>query len=301
VPSDAQIAKAYLYWTAWWTTNGADTEVRLKVNDLSVGTDGTVDADRYYVLPTSGSMGYQYACLADVTDEVMAITTNVNSTKFTVGEVGAVPAAQGDGSLQSQAANAGWSMIIIYSSAFEDAHQIYLYDQLAYLWGYSGAYAEFTIVGFEAPPGTSSGAKLAIFAAEGDAWIKPDYVKFQGQEDTAYSYLGDRFTSDPNPWDNVFNGVSTSAGFTPSPLWGQPSGEIAGVDIDIYTKDREGNPLSAHVLSGDTSARIRVETVGYGSGCDGIMLTYVVFSVRSILVPPGSGEFEVGIMIYEIK
>jgi hypothetical protein len=303
VPSDAQIAKAYLYWTAWWTTDGADTEAILEVDGTPVGAGGTVDADRYYVLPTSGSNGYQYACFADVTDEVTAITADVNNTTFTVGEVDAVPATEGgDASLQNQAANAGWSMIIIYSSAFEDAHQIYLYDQLAYLWAPSGTHAEFTIVGFEAPPSGSSDAKLAIFAAEGDDWddwTYDDHIRFQGQQDTAYCYLGDPFPSDPNPWDDVFNGVSTAPGFTPSPLWGQPSGGIAGVDIDIYTEDKDGISLSDHVAPGDTSAKIRIETEGGGSGCDGIMLTYVVFSVRSILVPSGSGEFDVGIMIYE--
>ena len=300
VPNDAEIRKAYLYWTAWWTTDGADTEATLAVNGTSVGTDGTVVADRYYVLPTPGSNGYQYACFADVTDEVKVITTDVNDTEFTVGEVDAVPADTSSSTLWRQATNAGWSMIIIYSSAEKDPHQIYLYDQLAYLWDYYGSTAEFTILGFEAPLEGDSDAKLAIFAAEGDDWIDPDYVRFKGQEEADYCYLGDSGSGAPNPWDNVFNGYSTATGFTPSPLDGQPSGEISGVDIDIYTQDRYGNPLSEYVGPGDTSAKIRVETIGYGWGCDGIMLTYVVFSVRSTLVLAGE-EFEVGTMTYEIK
>jgi hypothetical protein len=312
VPDDAQIQKAYLYWTAWWTTNGADTQVTLKVNGVPitpkevdgvpVGPAGTVLRDRQYVLSTSGSNGYQYACFANVTNQVKAITTDVNGTEFTVGGVDAVPATRGDGTLVNQSTNAGWSMIIIYSSAELDSHQIYLYDKLAYLWNYYGASAEFTILGFEVPEGDSD-AKLAIFAAEGDAWISPDHVKFRG-EDTGWHYLGDNgtypSTSDPNPWNNVFNGYSSSPGFTPGELVGQPAGEISGVDIDIYTEDRYGNPLSDYVDEGDTSASIKIETVGHGSGCDGIMLTYVVFSVRSTLVPAGE-EFEVGTMTYEIK
>jgi len=295
-PSNAVIKKAFLYWTAWWKTNGADTAATLAVGGTSVGT---VQADRYYVLPTSGSGGYQYSCFADVTEEVTGVTTAVNGTKFTIGGVAAVPAAKGDGSMESQAANAGWSMIIIYASDQVEGHQIYLYDQLAYLWGKDGASAEFTILGFEAPT-EDRDAKLTVFAAEGDDWIDPDYTKFKGQQDTWWRALGDSNSSDPNYFKNVFNGYSSATGFTPGDLDGQPSGEISGVDIDTYTQTRTGTLLSQVVQSGDTEANIRIEVVGYGYGCDGIMLNYVVFSVRSTLVSGGE-DFEVGTMSYEIN
>ena len=317
-PSDAKIEKAYLYWTAWWQTNGADTNAILKVNGhlitpkevggVPVGPAGTVVADRYYVLPTSGSNGYQYACFADVTNQVKAITDpdktgiyDVNNTSFTVGGVDAIPADTcSQTPLWRQATNAGWSMIIIYSSPEMDPHQIYLYDNLAYLWDYYGARADFTILGFEVPSGGNSDAKLTVFAAEGDAWISPDYVEFQRQGSTSWYYLGDSSSSDPNPWNNVFNGYSSATGFTPQQLDGQDPGEISGVDIDTYTKDKNNYLLSNIVQTGDTWAKIRVETVGSGSGCDGIMLAYIVFSVRSTKVPAGE-EFQVGTMTYEIK
>jgi len=296
-PSDAVIKKAFLYWTAWWKTNGADTEATLAVGGTSVGT---VQADRYYVLPTSGSGGYEYSCFADVTDEVTGVTTDVNGTKFTVGGVDAIPADTCASSpLWLQATNAGWSMIIIYASDQVEGHQIYLYDQLAYLWGTHGASAEFTILGFEAPE-EDRDAKLTVFASEGDDWISPDYTKFQGQQDTWWRNLGDSNSSDPNYWKNVFNGYSSATGFTPEQLDGQPSGEISGVDIDTYTQTSTGTLLSQVVQSGDTEAKIRIETVGSGSGCDGIMLNYVVFSVCSTLVTGGE-DFEVGTMSYEIN
>ena len=311
VPDDAEIEKAYLFWTAWWDTDGADTEAILEVDGNLVTPDdppdpgdppypdGTVVADRYYVMPTPGSDGYQYACFADVTGQVREITTDVNSTMFTVGEVDAIPADTcAQSPLWRQATNAGWSMVIVYSSAEMDTHQIYLYDRLTYLWDYYGAAGEFTILGFEVPEGDSD-AKLTVFAAEGDGWIDPDYVEFKG-EHSGWTNLGDRYESDPNYWQNVFNGYSAATGFTPEELDGQPAGEISGVDIDTYTEDRYGTSLSAHVNEGDISAKIRVRTVGWGYGCDGIMLTYVVFSVRSNLVPAGE-EFEVGTMTYEIK
>jgi hypothetical protein len=71
--------------------------------------------------------------------------------------------------------------------------------------------------------------------------------------------------------------------------------EISGVDLDSYTEDRYGIPLSSIVQGGDVSARIRVETES-----DGIMLVYVVFSVRSSAVTAGT-EFDVGTMMYQFK
>jgi len=312
VPADAIIKKAFLYWTAWWTTDGADEYITLEVNDTLIaptngdGIAGTEDdnpggvfRDRFYVLPTPGSDGYQYSCFADVTAEVTGITTDVNGTKFTLGGVNAIPASTCDQSpLWLQATNAGWSMIIIYASAEQEAHQIYLYDQLSYLWDRYGATAEFTILGFEAPE-EDRDAKLTIFAAEGDDWIDPDYTRFKGQQYTTFRDLGDNSASAPNYYKNVFNGYSSATGFTPQQLDGQGSGEISGVDIDTYTQDRTGTSLSTIVQPGDTQAKIRIETVGYGSGCDGIMLSYVVFSVRSTLVSGGE-DFEVGTMSYEI-
>jgi len=312
-PSDAVIKKAFLYWTAWWTTDGADEYIALEVNDTLItptNGDGMADTeddlpggvfrDRFYVLPTSSSGGYEYSCFADVTDEVTGVTSVVNGTKFTVGGVDAIPASTCASSpLWLQATNAGWSMIIIYASDQEEGHQIYLYDQLAYLWGRYGATAEFTILGFEAPDADRD-AKLTVFAAEGDAFIDPDYTKFKGQQDTSWRALGDSKSSDPNYWENVFNGYSSALHFTPGDLDGQEEGEISGVDIDTYTQTRAGAPLSDIVQAGDTEAKIRIETVGYGYGCDGIMLSYVVFSVRSTLVT-GDKDFEVGTMSYEIN
>ena len=120
-------------------------------------------------------------------------------------------------------------------------------------------------------------------------------MMFQGQHSASYVYLGDTFSSDPNYYNNVFNSYSTASGFTPSALAGQPAGEISGVDIDIYTEDRTGVSLSNIVQPGDILARVRAETWS-----DGIMLVYVVFSVRSTAATAGT-EFDVGTMMYQFK
>lgn len=309
VPADAQIERAYLYWTAYWwddvapggaTLNGgADTEVVLKVDDIPVGSDGTgrVVADVSHVVPTPAVVpGYQYSCFADVTGLVREITSDVAGTTFTVGDVAAVPATHSDTSpLWIQATNAGWSMVIIYSSAEKESHQIYLYHDMPV--GLRNATAEFTIAGFRAPDldeGDIS-ARIAVFVAEGDAHITPSYVEFKGQQSADFHYLGDSWSGATNPWNNVFNAYSTATGFTPSDLPGQASGEISGVDIDAYTEDMNNVALSDIVQPLDTRATIRLET-----GNDYVMLVYVVFSVRSTLAPSPEG-FEVGAMTYDIQ
>lgn len=302
-PSDAKIEKAYLYWTACIHSSTPDTQATLRVNGTLVGSDGTVTADRYYVLPVTGSTGYyQYACFVDVTNTVKAITTTVRGTSFTLSGVTATPAsACATSPLWLQATNAGWSMIIIYSTEETSVpvHQIYLYDQLSYLWGSYGYSAEFTILGFEAPE-LNRDVKVGYFIGEGDSHIDDDYFEFQAQNSFNYVYLGDHNTYDPNPYNNVYNSYSTSSGFVPSTLDGQPEGKIAGVDMDVYTMDKDGNSLASLMQGGDTQAKLRVRAYGSGSGCDGIMLVYVVLSVTSTAQPVGE-EFNVGSMMYSIK
>lgn len=311
VPDDARIEKAYLYWTAWWEEDRADQEVTLKVNGEPVGgaAELNVQADRSYVVPNHD--GHQYSCFADVTGQVRAITTEVNGTTFTVGDVSAVAATEsrsGDYNLQST--NAGWSMVIIYSSAEKEARQIYLYHDMAIgLRKPDGekdnAVAEFAVTGFLAPKlkGRDMGAQVAVFVAEGDAHLYPTYIRFKGEQSTGFHDLGDSVEDcppdethpqPPNPFCNVFNAFSTAKGFDPEPLPGQADGKISGVDIDVYTHDKDGVSLSDIIRPGDKSATINLET-----RFDFIMLVYVVFSVRSDAVPPGEGV-HIGTMTYRI-
>jgi hypothetical protein len=300
-PPDAQIERAYLYWTAWVNNiSKVDTSAMLKVNGTPVGTDGTVTADRYYTMATSSVPGgYQYACFVDVSDRVRALTTTLRNTMFTVGGVNATPATTCASDLKYQVTNAGWSMIIIYSSQDPNVgvHQIYMYDNLAYLWGNgSTVSATFTISGFEAPD-INIDAKVGYFVAEGDPQISPDSFQFRGQQSALWVYLGDPNSTDHNYYRNVYNSYSTSTGFTPSPL-AYPGGEtgiIGGVDLDIYNKDRNGNSLSSIVQPGDTQAQILVQTQS-----DGIMIVFVVFSVTSTAVTPGE-EFDIGSMLYSFE
>jgi hypothetical protein len=192
-------------------------------------------------------------------------------------------------------------MIIIYSSqdTAVGVHQIYLYDNLAYLWGNgSTVSATFTITGFKAPD-TNIDAKVGYFFAEGDPQIDPDSFQFKGQKSASFVKLGDHNSGDPNYYNNVYNSFSTSTGFLPSTnppdYYGGATGIIGGVDLDIYNKDKDGNSLSGIVKPGDTQAQVLVQTVS-----DGIMMVYVVFSVTSTAVTPGQ-EFDIGGMLYDVE
>lgn len=289
------------YWEAnapdevkeWLAENAYDDEAFLEVNGNPIGTDGTVVAGKYYISEGSSNVqpSYQYACFADVTDQITEITTAVGGAKFTVGGVHAHPAESCASSTWNRSSNAGWSMIIIYSSAEKETHQIYLYEGCDHLWDDD---REFTVAGFETPldlgAGETNEAKLTVFASEGDEF-GDEYLKFKGQN-TGYYDLRD--VSDTTA---VFNSISSASGFTPSEIKGQPEGGISGIDIDTYTHTRPsvGTPLYEIVHKGDTSAKINV-----GSSGDGFMLIYVVFSVRSTKVPAGEG-FEVGTMNYKVE
>jgi hypothetical protein len=291
----------------WLKVNAYDGKAYLQVNTTKVTPKnagdplGTVLADKWYISEGSNNVqpSYQYACFADVTAQVTAITTTARGAKFTVAGVHAHPATSPSSPTDdwNRSANAGWSLIIIYSSAQKETHQIYLYAGCDHLWGSSGSpdTREFTIAGFEAPTDLESGetneAKMTVFASEGDA-TQAEYLRFKGQNTIYYDLY------DVSGTLYVFNSMSSTSGFTRSDISGQPTGQISGIDIDTYTRTRPsgGTPLSAIVKEGNTWAKINVGSTG-----DGFELIYVVFSVRSTKIPAGGAEFEVGTMTYQIK
>lgn len=292
----------------WVKANAYDGNAYLAVNDMKVTPKnagdryGTVLADTWYISRGSSDVqpSYQYACFADVTAQVTSITTALPNTKFTVAGVRAHPASPCNSpqpnATWNRSSNAGWSMIIIYSSAEKKTHQIYLYPGCQHLFNTT---SEFTIAGFAAPsaadlePGETNEAKMTVFASEGDA-SAAEYLGFKGQN-TNYYQLNDAASGTTG---GVFNSRSSAGGFTPSTInTCPPTGQISGIDIDTYTDTRPtgGTHLYDIVHPLDTSAKIKVQSTG-----DGFELIYVVFSVRSTAVPAGQ-EFNVGTMLYRIE
>jgi hypothetical protein len=286
----------------WLAANAYDGNAYLAVNGTKVAQinagdpAGTVVAGRWVISQGSSDVqpSYQYACFADVTSQVTAITEALSGATFTVAGVHAHPAACAD-STWNRSANAGWSMIIIYSSAEKKTHQIYLYEGCEHLYNQTH---EFTIAGFAAPsaddlePGETNEARLTVFASEGDA-SAAEYLGFKGQNTSYYQLY------DVSNTTGVFNSISSAGEFTASPMYTcQATAEISGIDIDNYDRTRplpNGMSLSDIVYPSDTSANIKVQSTG-----DGFEVIYVVFSVRSTAIPAGE-EFNVGSMLYRIQ
>jgi hypothetical protein len=243
---------------------------------------------------------------ADVTDQVTKAKPDrlLSNTKFTVAGVHAHTAACADDNW-NRSSNAGWSMVIIYSSAQKKTHQIYLYQGCEHLYGSSH---EFTIAGFATPSaadlgGETNEAKMTVFASEGDSGNNDEYLGFKGQQNTTYDQLYD-VTGTPGVYTQyVFNSISSAAGFAASYIYKcPPTEEISGIDIDTYTATKPDGtkPLSTIVKPLDTSANIKVTSGHAPNSGDGFEVIYVVFSVRSTAIPAGQ-EFDVGTMMYRIQ
>ncbi|MFC1894210.1 hypothetical protein ACFLYR_09415, partial [Chloroflexota bacterium] len=179
---------------------------------------------------------------------------------YTVGGVEADAGVEGGGS-QYEWAYAGWSLIIIYSSPSEEAHQLFLYDDFLYAGQYTTH--TFTVTGFLAP--SDSDGTLTCFVGEGDEHYDDDYIKFND------NYLSDAV----NPWDNVWNSQSSGLGGL----------EIDGVDIDTFD-------VESYIDEGDTSAVIEL-----GTDIEIWNVVYLFLSFRTEDVPQ-SGQRPVGIISY---
>ncbi|MDY6835324.1 MAG: DUF3344 domain-containing protein [Chloroflexota bacterium] len=241
LPEDAEVEMAYLYWSAWWRNDAADTDVTFTFDD---GTPEitNVTASRYIVADNVENPGsYSYSCFADVTELVSDIGDGGDGDIYTI-TLGGV-----DGLTNDSWSYAGWSLIIIYSSPSEKAHQLYLYDDFLY----SGEYQEhmLSIEGFQAPDGEESTGRLTCFVGEGDERWTNDYIELNGV----------KLEDATNPRTNVWNGQSSGLG----------GGFIDGVDIDTFNVSDQINP-------GDTSATMKL-----GTANDSWNLVYTILSFRS--------------------
>jgi len=183
---------------------------------------------------------------------------------YTVGEV------QGD--TGDEWSYAGWSLIIIYSSPSERAHQLYLYDD--FLYSDMHATHTFTVEGFQVPEleaGEEEWGRLTVFVGEGDECYEDDYIEFNGSR---LPRPGDPYDG-INPQDNVWNGKSSGlAGLF-----------IDGVDIDTFD-------VSDELDEGDTSAEVEL-----GTAIDSWNLVYIILSFRTEHASE-SGLYPVGIITY---
>jgi len=195
-----------------------------------------VEASRWYLID-NGYGRFSYSCFRDVTELVQLVTTDGNANYTITGVAGTTG---------NQLSYSGWSLIIIYSSPSELAHQFFLYDQFLYASG--GSSHTFTIEGFEAP--ADAEAVLTCFVGEGDDHYNDDYLQFNNY------YLSDA----TNPEDDVWNGKSSGLGGL----------AIDGVDIDTF------DVSSPIIQPGDTSAGVTLTT-----DTDCWNLVYIILGFRS--------------------
>lgn len=210
---------------------------------------------------------YSYSCYLDVTDLVLEYSeegdngNHPGNGTYTVGDV--------YGDTGNEWSYAGWSLILIYSSAQTEGRQLYLYDNFVYADmnenvdfdedGEPGG----TISGFLAPEEPADiedveAAKLTCFVGEGDDYYNNDRIYLNGTK------LWDG--TETESWDDVWN--SQSIGLSAD-----------GVDIDTFSILWTDDIIEPN----DTSAQVDLPT-----GSDSWNLVYIIISFRSVTSTGGT-------------
>ncbi len=239
-----------VYFNAGVPTEGA--------GELTIDFSNPLDMVQLDVDDSEGvAGGYFYSCRKDVTDLVKAFsakapdpaTNHPGNGVYNVGDV--------DADVLDQKAFAGWSLVVVYTSDNTQGHQLYLYDTM--ITSIDDSNVDFdqdnqpggTITGFFVPEpvaGEVNAAKMTVFIGEGDDWLAPDRLVFEG------TALNDGFGT-----NNVWNGKSV--GMT-----------AEGVDVDTFLITWASGLLEP----GDVSVQIDMET-----GEDTWQLIYFILSFRS--------------------
>ena len=191
------------------------------------------------------------------------------------------------GSAWTQKCYSGWSLIVLYESEADTAHQFYLYDPIHNpydpLHSPDGcrfqvplnAEVSFTLEDFYPPEGTADG-RLTYFVGEGDEGLHPEYVQFRAHSDKAFDApTSDNCLSGPNnPYNEPMNAVSTT-------------GE-RGVDIDTYGILEE--------VGDATAADVRLKT-----STDRWYLVYAILSFKTMQKPKEDCFFDVAAVTYSYE
>jgi hypothetical protein len=196
---------------------------------------------------------YSYSCYYDATSLVQQFSTN--NTGNGVYRVGGVQADTGD-----EWSYAGWSLIIIYTSADTKGNMLFLYDIFTYCT--MNTTLKFPIGGFLVPQpvtGEVNAAKLTCFVGEGDTEYSGDRLQFIGQSLTS-AYLSDGTAGGTT---NVWNSQSTGM-------------SVSGVDIDTFYVPW-GSPVSSGLIKPDD---VRAE-IDMPTQTDSWNLVYVIVAFRS--------------------
>jgi len=261
------------YWAETWQTVQHNAE-----NQYDMALDPAETE-----VPLTGHVGHTYACFYDATQLLKA--AGVNGVHPGAGEyaVRNITSTQGvDSTEYATRCFSGWSLVILYKSASETAHQFYLYDPIhnpdecPFMMipstdpPYEDPHIEdFTLKDFYPPAGTVNG-RVTYFVGEGDTVYDGDYIQFKGVSRPSYTTLA----GPNNPADDVMNTVSTT-------------GE-RGIDIDTF-------PILDEVGS-DTEANVRLVTRG-----DRWYLVYMILSFKTSVIPKADYAFNVAAITYSYE
>lgn len=159
----------------------------------------------------------QYQAYADVTE----LLKNNGAGTY---EVGNAPLS--DGNFSTGGANGGWCIVVVYENTALNYNSIRLYDGFRQIYDASNSTTStITLTGLNVPSGSlSSGdAKMGVVAWEGDADLKKDFLKINGN----------LFSNATNQANNPWNGTITNNGAhvtTKNPNYTNQM----GIDIDQF-------------------------------------------------------------------
>jgi hypothetical protein len=256
------------YWASHWSHNDP-----VQVTHAAYDRYGTALPAVVY---DNDGQGWSYDCFRDVTDIVKGTGNGQYGVTDVYATVGDEHQHYSHGQSWPEWCYSGWSLVIIYDSPQETAHQFYLYDPIhnnGVCPFYSGMNTEipFTLTDFYPPEGLASG-RLTYFVGEGDVNYPGDSIKFKGgsQLPSQFVYLFGPY----NPVGNIMNNQSSN-------------GE-QGVDIDTFDV--------THSVGADTTANIVFET-----DTDSWNLVYIVLSFKTNMVPKPDYSFNVASVTYQYE
>lgn len=211
---------ARLYWGGRVTNSEFDLskESNTKVKLRKGTTSAYADVKAMGIDQTAISDGYtEYQAYADVTAYVQS---NGGGT-YTVGNV---PLSVGP--MSGGGNHGGWCIVVVYENSSLNYNSIRLYDGFQRV--YNGGTSTTTSVmlsGLNVPSGTlsDSDAQMSVMCWEGDANLKGDFLKINGN----------LFSNTTNQKDNPWNGTITNNGAhvtTKNPNYTNQM----GIDIDMF-------------------------------------------------------------------
>ena len=250
------IKLARLYWGGFVVDSefnmaaAANKKIKIRKGTSADYADVTAfGIDKEEVSTTSS----QYQAYADVTE----LVKNNGAGTY---EVGNVPLSAGAFSISG--ANGGWCIVVVYENQILNYNSIRFYDgfEKVYTLGNLPSISE-TLTGLNVPSGElkREDAKMGVVAWEGDANLKTDFLKINGNS----------FSNATNPANNPWNGTITNNGVhvtTKNPNYTNQM----GLDIDQFDVG-----VGYGISPGDTSV-----TLQFGAEADRYFPGAFTFTIK---------------------